>query len=187
MPISFSHSFSQPVTRDWRRRSVRRVDGQMDEVQGAKPPRVRNAIPFDRDREPSEWQPVGETANTETMVAAHTRSQRACSRQRVSTMTLLLAPRQLGSQGGSSSTLSQFDSTRDLVRFTRPRARTCYSLRSASHHRVLLHHLRPGRRYFHWRKSERWTDNRHQSERLVGVCPVETLVGLIELHRQVIN
>lgn len=44
-------------------------------------------------------------------------------------MTLLLAPRQLGSQGGSSSALSQSYSTRDLARFMRPRARARHPLR----------------------------------------------------------
>lgn len=116
MLLVLCYSFSRPVMRDWRRCSVRCVRRSDVET-----PRVRNAIPSDRDGKPtSEWQPVGGAANSETMVAAHTRSQRACSRQRVSTMTLLLALRQLGSQGGSSSTLSQSDSTRDLARFTRP-------------------------------------------------------------------
>jgi len=51
----------------------------------------------------------------------------------VSTVTLLLAPRQLGSQEGSSSTLSQSDSTRDLARFTQPRASARHPLRLASY------------------------------------------------------
>jgi len=53
------------------------------------------------------------------MTRAYTCSQRACSRQRGEhddAHSSFL--RQPGSQGGSSSTLSQSDSTRDLVRFT---------------------------------------------------------------------
>lgn len=57
---------------------------------------------------------------------------------------------------------------------TRPRAvhaTPCsYLLSPASHPRDLLHHLRSGRRYFRWRKSERWMDDLHQSQRLIDVC-----------------
>jgi len=139
--VSFSCSFSQPVKRDWRRRFVRCADGQMRRGTGERTSTNSKCVTERRKQKTtSEWQPVGETANSETMVAAHTHLQRACPRQRVSTMTLLLAPRQLGSQGGSSSTLSQSDSTRDLARFTRPRAHTCHPPHPASHLWVLRLH-----------------------------------------------
>lgn len=85
----------------------------------ANAPWSRNAIPNRQRRRAASELTAGRRngEHTETMVATHTRSQRACPRQRVSTMTLLLAPRQLGSQGGSSPTLSQSDSIRDLARF----------------------------------------------------------------------
>lgn len=137
----------------------------------------------------SEWQPVGETANSETMVAVRTRLQRACPQQRVSTMTLLLAPRQLGSQGGSSSTLSQSNSTRDLARFTRPRARTCHPPHPASHLWVLC--LHPSYQSSLLPLTEVWTQTVSTRPNDWPVYnrrrPVETLVGPSCTDRQVVN
>lgn len=112
-----SLSFFHPVMHDWRRRSIRcgRRDGQ---AAGASTEvKIQYTTDRDRERENRKRMTAGET---ETWTWAYTRSQRACPRQRsehdYAPRSSLL--RQPGSQGGSSSTLSQSDSTRDLVRFT---------------------------------------------------------------------